>query len=990
MLRAWRIWVPFCIAILITACSGSDQASPTLAVPPDAGDSASVDMALAGADTPDSTVPAPREWITFRSSHPFHIQTIAVGPVRTNGSRILVITEPPPDVSATALRAVDPVAMRSMQGYRWRMGYDGWVKDAVITLPAMSAEQLQTLLLRLHTLMFGTTYKAEFVSTDAVPKSLRPKLDLSVSAAELNRWLVIEKEPFAAMGVGALAPLDSIVRTGSYGEYFSAKPGLVAWVLPVHGQFQRYRRLIRQWTLDGDVILGAVGTPDAIAIVARERLVPTAVLPPLRSETVLNLAASGTAHLAQSYERTFVMAGKYDGTNDWAPIYLSQSLVDDEYGSLLNITDQLLKTWSQHGYVHYVNFRYAPPREYPFAEALSKHLHATYTTFNWNTKGAGYAIERNGVRVYALNRTGALPVSYFTGTDDEESTATQDAETVAYGYFAHLDDPNLVRVVQYAALYQLFQEFGVRATVTMPEQERTNPRAALASMVASLVAELDRDSAVFAVKANTASGQLADEIHQVLEAVHFLHSINDAAGDAAYPLLVDRLVEDPRDQISARSDLLLLRRLEIHDPSLTSLDWVRGQIIHKQGQVAAALSLLTGYATVDSARRLYAAAASRPSQGWIHTATIVQSWNTGPVRSYTGGHNLDAAITHIRSDADVARGSVHVIEEDGHLTVEANEEDVPALSSKLREIAGEDDAKKLEHMLNEELPKIDVPEVRERAVALPVDDRPLENRGLRVAESERLGPTPVSRPFTAEEAQAADLLTANHRPYVSVHRSSIGTYQVVIGTRQQVLDAPNLPSVLDVIAREASAHGAGGPGPIDVQLFGFAPLDADNFTTNIELAMRRQSSTDQAAVESVLRHDGVGEPAAVRAANTRLDFSRAHVTETREVEMEIDGVVHQGYEMTVDVPRVVGQSLLMRIVVIFKEGLRPALEAVQAVLNEVFVRLGADAPFDVAAGAIRSEMRHRFGTDVHVQHATDDIIIAMRSRHGTAPRAAPA
>ena len=84
------------------------------------------------------------------------------------------------------------------------------------------------------------------------------------------------------------------------------------------------------------------------------------VLWPLRTESILTLASAHTADLGQSYERTRVFAGKLasggDAGRDWAPIYLSDQLVDTEVGSLLNLTDQILKSWSQAGQVDYDNF----------------------------------------------------------------------------------------------------------------------------------------------------------------------------------------------------------------------------------------------------------------------------------------------------------------------------------------------------------------------------------------------------------------------------------------------------------------------------------------------------------------------------------------------------------------------------------------------------------------------------------------------------------
>jgi len=87
--------------------------------------------------------------------------------------------------------------------------------------------------------------------------------------------------------------------------------------------------------------------------------------------------------LRKAYERNNFLAGKFDRTTnaDWAPIYLSQQLMNTEYGSLLNITDQVLKSWSLNGTVRYENFNYAhalylrTPRGEVKADYLGVHDH---------------------------------------------------------------------------------------------------------------------------------------------------------------------------------------------------------------------------------------------------------------------------------------------------------------------------------------------------------------------------------------------------------------------------------------------------------------------------------------------------------------------------------------------------------------------------------------------------------------------------------------
>ena len=163
------------------------------------------------------------------------------------------------------------------------------------------------------------------------------------------------------------------------------KKGLVAWSLPRGARLDGHRARARQFAVDSDLILGAVATKEQVAILGRERLTTSVrLLPPLRVETLEMLAAAGTGHLAQSYERTRVFAGRFDDKRDWAPIYLSPELLDTEYGSLLNITDQMLKSWSSNGMIKYEAFHYPDPATWPFPKPAINYLGTSELTFNWS------------------------------------------------------------------------------------------------------------------------------------------------------------------------------------------------------------------------------------------------------------------------------------------------------------------------------------------------------------------------------------------------------------------------------------------------------------------------------------------------------------------------------------------------------------------------------------------------------------------------------
>ena len=212
---------------------------------------------------------------------------------------------------------------------------------------------------------------------------------------------------------------------------------------------------IRQFTLDADLILGALADSSTLVIIGRERQSPLHELPPLQIESILLLASTTEKELSQSLDINDLMAGKMNNGRDWCPTYLSKELENTEFGDLMTITDVLLKDWSEHGTIQEGYYRYPEPSYYPFDKPLFKKLGLNELVYNWNTAGAMYAIDREGYTIYTLGRTGSLPVSYFNSQERSESIGYR-YENQAYHYFATLGNTDLARVVQYTALYQLF------------------------------------------------------------------------------------------------------------------------------------------------------------------------------------------------------------------------------------------------------------------------------------------------------------------------------------------------------------------------------------------------------------------------------------------------------------------------------------------------------------------------------------------------------
>ena len=177
-------------------------------------------------------------------------------------------------------------------------------------------------------------------------------------------------------------------------------------------------------------------------------------------ETVLLVASISSKELSQSLDINDCMAGKMGNGRDWCPTYLSRELENTELGHLLTITDVLLKDWSENGTIQEACYKYPSPGRFPFDRPLFKKLGLNELVYNWNTANTMYAIDLPEYTIYTLNRTGALPVSYFHSQSSGTSVGAQ-YERQAGNYFANCGNTDIARVVQYVALYQLFMDNGI-------------------------------------------------------------------------------------------------------------------------------------------------------------------------------------------------------------------------------------------------------------------------------------------------------------------------------------------------------------------------------------------------------------------------------------------------------------------------------------------------------------------------------------------------
>ena len=443
-------------------------------------------------------------WQAFRKAHPFPYQTTAVS-TTPGGDTVIILSEPPPiappdEIEALA-KAVFEAYSPQIHRLRYPIGLDGWLEDIVLqfhsepetTVPVATASGatmeipggIANRLEYLHEILFGL---ADGFYVDAIDKGAglrRAALtDLKVTAADIlgvtgdrdRKW-----RRLAEPGVAGFA-WSEVEQAAKVRNYTDDAELLVALIIPPGTDVDTIRGEFRRFAIATDYIVGALRpNRGGLALFGRDRLIPLDVLPPLRFETVATLAGSLGEPLGQSYERQRAFAGKvlqgdYAGW-DWAPIYLSPQLQDTELGTLLNLADQQLKSWSEHGEIRYATFDYPDPEGFPFGDSTAMGWFGERTfvpslIFNWNTTAFSTVLSHAKGHVVSAASTTALPVSYIVPRDpllDElremfSSTKTDDPNVAITGsnigsdYFAKQGDPILARVVQNVFLYQILSE----------------------------------------------------------------------------------------------------------------------------------------------------------------------------------------------------------------------------------------------------------------------------------------------------------------------------------------------------------------------------------------------------------------------------------------------------------------------------------------------------------------------------------------------------
>lgn len=935
------------------------------------------------------------DWRTFRERYGYHAQAIAIGSADADGARTIVISEPPPSITFDDVASRYGGTIRNLDVRTHRIGFDGWVKDIVGLLPPMSDARRRSLVEDLSRDLFGTSYKAYAVDISGSPEPSE-LYDLSVGSTALRVWLGLNppsRSTFqellagalwvaAAIGLialvrrrwltvltavtvclamgymtspatpvgtaGALRPLHggdaaslrTLLAEPAPGVYLSDTPGLVVLVLRRDRPLNDVSIALREFALDSDLILGAVGTEETVAVIGRERQVSVLSLPPLRTETILQLAAAGTDELAQSYERMHIFAGSTgDDHRDWAPIYLSPQLHDTEYGSLLNITDQLLKSWSEHGEIEYINFPYPKPSEFPFETGLLEHAGTSVVTYNWNTKGVGFTDTRDGFDVLAFSRTGALPVDYLGDRD----ARMREAEERGYEYFAgRTGDPNLARVVQYAGLYQIWRHFGVTADWTNSTRSHDGPDALLplARALLDMVRDFNLEEEIDVER------PVSEETRQVIDEFRQIQSALAAAGEIGDWLLdeVARALVHPRD--APAEELLTDDQKAIFSLAFTISE---NRVVRALDRPAVPVAFVT-----------YAAAEGKDDPpGWIKTPSVVVSWQTGKNAGRgEGGHNLSSRVSRFEADAALSPGSVRVGEVDGERVLFYHPDDAARIRGAVRSFARNQEQApgELARTVEAQLRTAPAENVIMRDALNLADRSPNLGRGFVRSPGTSVASAPPWVVGDAVPSTHADLLSGIQEASVfpMVIERADGRYLISRGGQPRVIEATDTASALDAVV--ASARTEANGRTVHLHFRGMSGDQAAGFSRVAELhagdrplaALRTSVETADAGSVKVL-----GE-----IRNGRWQVAKAEV---RAVEPPT-GAIRSALDFDVSVPGEAA-SLRLRIQVRFREGVR--------VTAELIARL---------TESLRAALRalENLGADVDMLLATRRIIATLR------------
>jgi len=296
--------------------------------------------------------------------------------------------------------------------------------------------------------------------------------------------------------------------------------------------------------------------------------------------------------------------------------------------------------------------------------------------YNWNTANAMYAIDLPEATIYTLNRTGSLPVSYFNSQERAQSIG-RNYERQAYNYFSNLGNTDLVRVVQYTALYQLFIDNDIYCSIPLNHAFPKNKPYLLLNPTKNLLnafmALKDEDITYVSDSASKRMFTLYQKEKVMEQLRHNETTYNFKYEERDIEDIMTRVKKDNKERLASefRSVRSMLQNLsEDNFNSLAKqLAYPRGQRVYSQAT----------YQTYSRAKRLnelmrnlgknnldlmgsdlnkvknyFVANLGKSSAQYLKTPSVIVTYNDMVT---TGGHNLSSKISRVNSMQNYKRDS---------------------------------------------------------------------------------------------------------------------------------------------------------------------------------------------------------------------------------------------------------------------------------------------------------------------------------------------
>ena len=231
----------------------------------------------------------------FRKKYRFHYQTVGMASF-SDSSRMILLSDIPPHFETDSIAPIFAQFKHKTEQRKHSIGYDGYTTDLIILLGNATQENCDRLIKRLNRELFFSEYKPTVMKLPAEEKRryfAKENIDYQITLEEFNTWFMEEGEGFIRLDdTNTVLTISDIFAKKARGVFFSQQPGFVAWALAKNADLLEYeeyghparhqeyghlarvavdgqdartpfdgqdaRTPIRQFTLDADLILGAL------------------------------------------------------------------------------------------------------------------------------------------------------------------------------------------------------------------------------------------------------------------------------------------------------------------------------------------------------------------------------------------------------------------------------------------------------------------------------------------------------------------------------------------------------------------------------------------------------------------------------------------------------------------------------------------------------------------------------------------------------------